>query len=263
MNQPLPRLVGMVHLLPLPGSPRFGGSIDEVIATASDDAGVLVDAGFPCLIVENFGDAPFHADRVPPETIAAMTRVVDAVSDTGVPIGVNVLRNDALAALGIAAATGARFIRVNILTGVMYTDQGAITGNAAELQRHKVIIAPGVEVWADVLVKHASPPHGLDIRQAALDTVERGLADAVIVSGSGTGEQPNLDEARSVKEAVPAHTRIVVGSGADIGNLDHLLDAVDTVIVGSSIKVDGDANNRPDPLRAKAFVEHATERGLT
>jgi len=262
VNQRLPRLVGMVHLLPLPGSPRFGGSFDEVVSVAADDARALVDAGFPALMVENFGDVPFFTDRVPPETVAAMTRAVAAVAETGVPVGVNVLRNDALAALGIAAAIGADFIRVNVLTGVMYTDQGPIIGRAAEVMRARALLAPGVEVWADVMVKHATPPVGLDAGRAAADTVHRGLADAVIVSGSGTGATPNLDEARQVRAAVGAGTRVVIGSGATRDNIDALVGIADTLIVGSAIKVDGDAMHRPDPLRAKAFVERAAERGI-
>jgi membrane complex biogenesis BtpA family protein len=260
--EPLPRLVGMVHLLPLPGSPGFDGSMDAVVETAADDAAVLVDAGFPALIVENFGDVPFFSSRVPPETVAAMTMAVRAASETDVPIGVNVLRNDARSSLGVAAATGARFIRVNIHTGLMYTDQGPIVGEAAEILRKRATLTPDVEIWADVMVKHATPPHGIDARQAALDTVERGLADAVIVSGSGTGSEPDVAESMVVRDAVPEGTRVVVGSGATRDNLHHLLEAADTVIVGSSIKRDGDANNRPDPERARAFVEHATERGL-
>jgi uncharacterized protein len=262
VTSPLPRLVGMVHLLPLPDSPRFDGSIDDVVATAETDAQTLVTAGFPALIVENFGDAPFHAGSVPPVTIAAMTRAVSRVVDIGVPVGVNVLRNDALAALGIAAATAARFIRVNVLTGLMYTDQGPIVGRAAEVQRARRSLAPDVEVWADVMVKHSSPPPGAEIGQNAADTVERGLADAVIVSGSGTGSPLDPEEAALVKNSVPAGTRIVAGSGVDSKNLDRMLGSVDTFIVGSSLKVGGDPNNRPDPLRVRAFVELAAERGL-
>lgn len=262
MIEPLPRLVGMVHLLPLPGSPRFGGSMEEVVDTAGEDARTLVDAGFRSVMVENFGDVPFHADTVPPETVAAVGRAVQEVTRLGAVVGVNILRNDGLAALGVAAATGARFIRVNVLTGLMYTDQGPIVGQAAALQRKRVTIAPEVEIWADVMVKHASPPPGSDIRRAALDTVERGLADAVIVSGSGTGAPLDLTEAHTVREAVPAGTRVVAGSGVGIGNLDQALGAVDTVIVGSSIKVDGIPENRPDPIRVKSFVQAAAERGL-
>jgi uncharacterized protein len=260
--EPLPRLVGMVHLPPLPGSPRYDGSIDEVLSTATEDARVMLDAGFPALMVENFGDVPFFADHVPPETVAAMTLAVERVARLGVPVGVNVLRNDALAALGIAAATGARFVRVNVLTGLMYTDQGAIVGRAADVQRRRQTLAPGVEVWADVMVKHATAPAGIDARQMAIDTVERGLADALIVSGSGTGKAIDVNMARDVREAVTDGMRVVAGSGVTASNIDPLLQWVDTVLVGSSIKVDGNPNNRPDPLRAKAFVEAAAERGL-
>jgi len=259
----LPHLVGMIHLLPLPGSPRFQGSIDQVLDTAGSDAIALQSAGFPALLVENFGDAPFHRDRVPAETVAAMTRAVEVVSEaSGLPVGVNVLRNDAMSALGIAAATGARFIRVNVLTGVMYTDQGPITGRAADLLRRRGFLAPEVEIWADVMVKHATPPPGLDPRQAALDTVERGLADAVIVSGSGTGESPEIDVVRAVRSAVPTGTRVVIGSGASVDNLSRLIEHADSVIVGSGVKVDNVARNRVDQLKAAAFAEAAADHGL-
>lgn len=252
----------MVHLLALPGAPAFAGSIDEVVTTALDDARLLVDAGFGALIVENFGDVPFYADRVPPETVAAMTMAAKSVAEAGVPFGINVLRNDALGALGVAAATGARFIRVNVLTGVMYTDQGPIVGRAAEVQRQRSVLAPDVEIWADVMVKHSVPPPGIETSQAALDTIERGLADAVILSGSGTGTEIEVDEARAVRAALGESARIVIGSGARADNLDRWLPFADTVIVGSSVKFDGDARNRPDPIRAKLFVEKATEKGL-
>jgi membrane complex biogenesis BtpA family protein len=258
----VPRLVGMVHLAPLPGSPRYGGSMDAVVAAAVEDATALARAGFPALCVENFGDVPFYADRVPPETVAAMTVAVSEVRRaTGLPIGVNVLRNDALSALGIAAAVGAAFIRVNVLTGVMYTDQGPIVGRAAEIARARAAFAPGVEVWADVMVKHATPPSGLDATVQARDTVERGLADAVIVSGSGTGEPVDLDLGRTVRRAVP-ETPIVIGSGATPENLPSLCEFADAVIVGSSLKVGGDARNPVDPGRAEAFVTAAGRAGL-
>lgn len=236
--------------------------MDQVVEIAADDARVLSDAGFPALMVENFGDAPFYADSVPAETVAAMTVSALAVAQCGLPFGVNVLRNDAITALGVAAATGASFIRVNVLTGLMYTDQGPIAGRAAEVQRDRARLCPDVEVWADVMVKHATPPAGLETGQVVQDTIERGLADAVVVSGSGTGAEPDEELGRVVREAAPAGTRVVVGSGATTDNLDSLLRYADTLIVGTSIKVDGNPINRPDPLRCKAFVEKAAERGL-
>jgi len=259
----IPRLVGMVHLTPLPGSPGFKGSMREVIGRAVSDAKTLAAAGFPALMIENFGDAPFRADHADPETVAAMTLAVDAVGQaTGLPLGVNVLRNDALAALAIAGVTGAGFIRVNVLTGTMYTDQGPIVGRADEVLRRRHTLAPQVEIWADVMVKHATPPPGLEVTQAAEDTVLRGMADAIIVSGSGTGSEPDLDQARLARSAIPKETRVVIGSGASAGNIFRLLEVADTIIVGSSIKVDGNATGAVDPSRAAAFVEAARDNGL-
>ena len=258
----IPRLVGMVHLAPLPGSPQYAGSMSEVIASAVSDARLLADAGFPCLMVENFGDVPFYADRVPQETVAAMSVAVAEVTDAvGLPIGVNVLRNDGHAALGIAAATGASFIRVNVLVGMMYTDQGPIVGRAAGLLRARSTLAPGTEIWADVMVKHATPPPGLTASSLAADTVERGLADAVIVSGSGTGHPVDPELGKVVRDTVPG-TRVVIGSGATPESLSGLLEFADTVIVGSAVKIDGDARNPVDPARAAAFVASAAENGM-
>lgn len=258
----IPHLVGMVHLLPLPGSPGFGGSMSEVLDTAAADAAILKDAGFPALMVENFGDVPFHADTVEPETVSAITAAVAAVANTDLPFGVNVLRNDALAALAVAAVTGGAMIRVNVLTGTMYTDQGPIVGRAAEVMRKRSVLCPDVEVWADVMVKHATPPSGLTVHQSVEDTVVRGLADAIIVSGPGTGVEPDPDQMTEIGAAVPAGVRVVIGSGATVENLDRLLEVADTVIVGSAIKIDGDATNRPDPAETRRFVEAAAERGL-
>lgn len=237
--------------------------MDQVLEIAVSDAKALVDSGFPALIVENFGDTPFFADNVPAETIASITRSVTALGDViSVPIGVNVLRNDALSALAIAVATGSAMIRVNVLTGLMYTDQGPIVGRAAEVDRKRQTLDAGIEVWADVLVKHATPPPGFGARQAALDTLERGNADALIVSGSGTGVSPDLERLKSIRDAVGDGVRLVVGSGAHPGNLADLLSVADTIIAGSTTKVDGRAMNRVDPSRAAALVSAAQQLDL-
>ncbi|MEX0667878.1 MAG: BtpA/SgcQ family protein, partial [Acidimicrobiia bacterium] len=251
----------MVHLPPLPGSPRFDGDLDSVIELARRDALILREAGFPALMIENFGDAPFYPDQVAPITVAAMTRAVSTIaSATGLPIGVNVLRNDALAALAIAAATGGSMIRVNVLTGLMNTDQGPIVGRAAEVVRERQRLCPEVGILADVFVKHASPPSGLTIEQAGLDTWERGGADALIVSGTGTGAAPDLEEAARLRKAVPG-SRILVGSGASAATLSALAEIADGAIVGSSLKVGGMVSNQVDPDRARELVRAAVRVG--
>ena len=130
-------LIGMIHLSPLPGAPDYRGSMDNVLSLALSDASALINSGFDGLMVENFYDAPFFKDNIPAETIAGLARCSHALRSAfpQVPIGVNALRNDALAALSIAEVTDCDFIRVNILCGAAVTDQGLIEGRAAELAR--------------------------------------------------------------------------------------------------------------------------------
>jgi membrane complex biogenesis BtpA family protein len=232
-----------------------------VIARAVDDAQALDEAGFPALMIENFGDAPFFPSEVPPITVASLTQVVARVRDeTDLEVGVNVLRNDAISALAIAAATGARWIRVNVLSGLMFTDQGAIEGRAAEVARTRQAWCPEVAILADVFVKHAVPPPGTDIGQAGLDIWERGGADALIVSGAATGSLPDLDRARELRLAVPG-APILVGSGATAANLGKLSKVANGAIVGSSLKVGGRASGIVDVEAAREVVAAARQVG--
>ena len=259
----LPRLIGMVHLRPLPGSPRFGGDVDAILERAVSDARTLADAGFDAIMIENFGDAPFFADSVPAVTVASMTRAVAAVSESiDLPIGVNVLRNDGLSAIAVAAATGASMIRVNVLSSMMYTDQGPIVGRAAEIARASSQLAPDLQILADVFVKHASPPPGSTIELAAIDAWERSGADCLVVSGTGTGSSVDLEDLKRVRAAVP-DAPIAIGSGASISNIAALADLSDTVIVGSSIKPNQDPAEAVDADLATRFVEAARAAGFT
>ena len=253
----LPALIGMVHLGPLPGSPGADRPFGDVVAAAVRDARVLADAGFGGLMVENFGDAPFFADDVPKATVAAMTRAVGAVVDAvDLPVGVNVLRNDALAALAVATATGAAWIRVNVLAGTMFTDQGVIHGRGAEVARLARTLQWDGTILADVFVKHATPPPGLTLVRATMDLAERSGAGALVVSGTGTGAAVDLGDAHVVKQTAP-HLPLVIGSGADTETIADLLDVADAAIVGTSIKVDGVTTNPVDPIRAAALVAAA------
>lgn len=245
---------GVIHLLPLPGSPR-AVDLPRVLDAALADADALLEGGCDALIVENFGDAPFHAERVEPVTIAAMTRAVDqVVARAGhLPVGVNVLRNDAAAALSIAHACGAAFIRVNVHVGAMVTDQGLIEGRAAETLRLRDHLGASVAVWADISVKHARPLGAWsDIAAEARDAVSRGLADAVIVTGAATGAVTDPDRLATVRAAVP-DTTVHVGSGVEPGAIDTLREHADGVIAGTWLKRDGRVHQPVDLARVRTL----------
>ena len=247
--------IGVIHLPPLPGAPRWGGNMDAVLEQAEREAQILAAGGADGIIVENFGDAPFRAGRVEPETVAAMTRVVtQVVQSTDLPVGVNMLRSDALAALAVAVAAGARFIRVNIHYGTMAADEGLTTGAAYEtLRRRRLLAAEDIAILADVLVKHAVPLGAIDLGLMARETAYRGLADGLIVTGPVTGQPAVAAEVAAARQAVPDRL-LLVGSGVTAANAAQFLPYVDGVIVGTSLKEDGIIANPIDPDRVREMA---------
>lgn len=285
-----PILIGVVHLPALPGAPCYGGSMETVLERARFDARALLVGGCDALIVENFGDVPFYGDRVPAETVAGMALALDAVQavakelgpgpnlsqgepagaeaakseaakleaggsepstpNGSAPVGVNVLRNDARSALGLCAATGAGFLRVNVHSGAAVTDQGLIEGRAAETLRERQRLSPGAWLLGDVHVKHATPLGAQSLGDAAEEICSRALVDGVIVSGSRTGAAPTLEEVRIVRarcKGVP----LLIGSGLCEENARELMGTADGAIVGSWLKRDGFIHNEVDVERVR------------
>ena len=257
IDLPRPALIGVLHLKALPGSPGHMLSMEEILERALDDARALEEAGFDAAVVENYGDAPFPADSLSPASVAAMAVVADRVRrECSLRVGVNALRNDARAALGIASAVGASFVRVNVHTGVYATDQGFIEGRADETLRYRRLLSQRVAILADVHVKHAVPISQPDIARAARETAYRGMADGLIVTGPATGEPVDIDELRRVREAVPDR-RLFVGSGATAETVQALLSVADGIIVGTAIKPNRDPSYPVDVRLARALVRAA------
>lgn len=244
-------LVGMVHLLPLPGSPGWGGSVSGIIDAARRDAEALAEGGCDSLLVENMGDVPYLRGAVGPETIAAMAVVTAAVGELGLPVGVQVLAGANHAALAVAIAAGATFIRAEAFAYAHVADEGILQATAGPLLRARAAAAADVAIWADVRKKHAAHAVTADLE---LDELARGHAfcgaDALIVTGTATGRPTDPDDIVLAQEAgLP----VAVGSGvtpADAGQLAALADAL---IVGTALKVSGDWRQAVDVDRVRAI----------
>ncbi len=243
-------LVGMIHLLPLPGSVHYGRTgLPPIVDSALSDLDALESGGADAALVENLRDAPF-AKLAPKETLAAMTVIVQEVARKArIPIGVSVLRNDGNAALAIVAATGASFIRVNVFCGVAFTDQGIIEGDACSLIQLREQLGCDVKILADVHVKHAA--HPTTIEEAAVDAT-RNHPDALIVSGIGTGRRTSSEDLQAVKQATPLP--VFVGSGVRLDNLSTYREA-GGFIVGMALKEGYKVESPVDPERVRAMSE--------
>ena len=246
--------IGVVHLLPLPGAPLWKGDMGAVLARAEEEAKTLEGGGVNGIIVENFGDAPFRIGRLEPETVSAMTLAVYKVRQaTSLPVGINMLRNDAGSALAVAAVTGAAFIRVNVHYGVMAADEGLIEGEAYHTLRQRQALGVDVKILADVMVKHAVPLGPMELGLMARETLHRGLADGLIISGPATGMATSERDVETARQAAP-EAFILVGSGIDESNAAAVLACADGAIVGTSLKGDGVITNPVDLARVKGMA---------
>ena len=253
-------VIGMLHLRPLPGSPRFDGDVARVRDELLRDADALAGGGVDGLMMENFGDVPFYPDGVPAHVVAHMTALACAVRDRvpHLPLGINVLRNDGRAALAVAHACGASFIRVNVLCGARVADQGILHGIAHELMRDRAMLGGqgnAIKVLADLDVKHSAPlgaPRAIE--DEVDDTIARGLADAVIVSGAGTGKGTDPQHVAAVRAAAAGRVPVFVGSGVSVESLDALLPHADGFIVGTSLKRGGLVDHPIDVDRVRALT---------
>lgn len=248
------RLIGVVHLKPLPGSPRHSHSISAIVKAAVTDALTYERGGADAVCIENFGDVPFTKGSVSPETISAMAVCGQAVREAVmIPIGFNVLRNDPRAGLGLCAACNGSFIRVNVHTGAMLTDQGMIEGDAFNTLRVRSSLAPSVKILADIHVKHATVIGDQSIEEAAKDTIQRGLADALIVSGTGTGAKVDPGDLQRARAACP-DAPIYLGSGVTAANVSQFDQHATGYIVGSSLKRGGRLDAPVDVRRVAKLV---------
>ena len=261
MNIDLPRgVLGVVHLPALPGDPAHAGaSFAEVERFAMKDAESLAAGGVAGIVLENFGSAPFPkgdaGSRMPAHHAATLAILARAcVERFSLPVGVNCLRNDAISALGVAASSGAAFVRVNVHTGAYLTDQGVIEGEADVSLRYRASLAPArPALVADVLVKHAAPLAPLSMTQAVHEALDRGLADAVIVTGAGTGAEADIEQLAEARAAAKERP-VWLGSGLTPKRAAEFARYADAAIVGTWLKQRGELSAPVDTARVREVV---------
>ena len=247
-------VIGVVHLMPLPGAPLYDGTSVSIIAEkAVREAKMMIDNGMDGLIVENFGDKMFQK-RVGPETTAALTVIAKEVKDaTKAPVGLCVLQSDAISGMAIAKAIDASFIRVPYYVETSIVDAGMMDSIAAETLRYRRYLGCDAKILADIHIKHSYPLAQRPIEYAAEDCYHRGLADAVIITGRKTGGATNPDDLKRVHEALP-EVPLIVGSGVTIDNVEKYFDYINGIIIASSLNVNGEVENHPDEKRICAFI---------
>ena len=255
-------VVGVIHVGALPGTPASSLNVEGLTEVAVREAALYRDGGVDGLMVENMHDVPYLRGSVGPEVVAALAVVARAVkAEAGLPVGVQILAGANVESVAVAHAAGLDYVRVEAYAFAHVADEGLIQSSAAELLRfRRKIGAERVRVWADVKKKHSSHAITADVSLGeTCAAVEFMRGDAVIVSGSATGEAPRAADVREAK----SHCRVPVllGSGITPENVEEFYDAADGFIVGSYFKERGLWSNTVEPARVRRMVEAARALG--
>jgi membrane complex biogenesis BtpA family protein len=248
-------IVGMVHLPPLPGTPLYNeaAGIDGIVGRVRADVSALCAGGVDALLFCNEGDRPY-ALQAPPDAVATMARVITTAAPADRPFGVDYLW-DAQAAIAIAYATGARFVR-EVFTGTYESDMGLWSPDAAAILRYRRQIgAQHIKLFFNVLPEFASPLGTRPLGARARSAVFSSLADVLLVSGMTAGTETDLVRLREVKEAVGESVPVFANTGVRAETVEQYLAIADGAIVGSAFKHDGQTWNAVDQRRVERFMK--------
>jgi membrane complex biogenesis BtpA family protein len=251
-------VIGMIHLPALPGTAAGKEAcFKDLSEYALRELEVLQQGGVDGVIVENFWDLPYFPGKVPPITIASVAALAGLViNKASIPVGVNVLYNDFEAEIAIARSINAAFIRAEVFVDPAISETGIIPASAPDLIRLRAALnAEDVAILADVHGKNTNVLWSRSINESAIDAEKRGLADAIVVTGAGTGKSASIDDLRQTKEVISLP--LLAGSGVKPESLSDILSVCDGAIVGSFFKQNGKIEAPTDLDRVKELMSIA------
>ena len=247
-------IIAMVHFPALPGTPLYDNKkgLDFIFNSAFNDLKNLQDAGVDAIMFGNENDRPYEL-KVNRATLSTMSYIIGRLSDKiKIPFGVNVLW-DPISTIALAASTNANFVR-EIFTGTYASDMGIWSPDAGKAMRYRNSLGRNdLQMYFNISAEFAYSLDRRTVAERAESTVFSSIPDAVLVSGQITGQSAKLDEIKEVHKIIP-DTPVLANTGVNINNVEEILKVTDGVIIGSSLKVNGDTWKNIDLNRAKKFM---------
>lgn len=250
-------IIAMIHVNALPGTPKFKGNVNQIIQKALQEAELYLSFNIPILMIENMHDTPYLNRNIGPEITSVLSIILYEIKQKfKVPVGIQILAGANKDAIAAANAARADFIRAEGFVFSHVADEGTFNSDAGELLRYrKQIHAETIKVFTDIKKKHSS--HAITSDIDIVETAKAAqffLSDGVIITGSSTGKEPNLEEIKAVKNAV--HIPVLAGSGITAHNIKLFKPYCDAFIIGSYFKKDGYWENDLDPNRISNFLKY-------
>ncbi len=249
-------VVGMVQLPPLPGGANYRGeSIDSVLEVGLSEARILAENGVDALLLQNLGDIPV-ATSASITQVAWMTRVASEIAHIAdIPIGLNLLENDAAAMLAVGSAVGADFVRIKIYVGGMMTPFGVELGQAhTAIKMRNQLGAADIAIFADVHDRTGTPIATGGFEEDVEFAVRLGMADGLVITGKSYPE--TLDMITRARRKYP-EIPILAGGGVAAHNFAEVVVSANGAIVSTSLKASGSAVGRFVPEKVQEFMATA------
>lgn len=253
-------VIGMIHVSALPGTPNYRGSVKQIIEQAKTEALIYKENGIDAIAIENMHDVPYLRRKVGPEITSLMSVIGYEVKNlTKLPCGIQILAGANKDALAAAHSAGLDFVRTEGFVFAHIADEGLMESDAGELLRYrKQISTENILIFTDIKKKHSS--HSITSDVDIVETAKAAqffLSNGIIITGSSTGYEADIDEVKKVKDEI--NIPVIIGSGITTENIDKYLQVADAFIVGSSLKKEGSWTNEVDVERVKALMERVNE----
>jgi len=253
-------VIGMIHVDALPGTPRYGGNVNQIIRNAIEEALIYKNAGIKGIMIENMHDVPYLNNSAGPEITSTMAIIAYEIKrQTNLFVGIQILAAANQEAIAIAHSANLDFIRAEGFVFAHVADEGIIESNAGSLLRYKKQIgADHVMVFTDIKKKHSS--HSLTSDVSIVDTAKAAeffLSDGIVITGSATGEEVDISELNDLKQN--SNLPIVIGSGITSDNICKYYNLADLFIVGSYFKKNGNWKNKVDKERVEKLLSVLNE----
>ena len=248
-------IVGMIHVDPLPGTPQYKGDVESIINKAVKEAIIYKNSGIDAIAIENMHDIPYLIRYVGPEIISLMSIIGREVKKASqLPCGIQILAGANKEALAAAHSAGMDFIRSEGFVFAHVADEGIMESDAGELLRYrKQIGAEDILIFTDIKKKHSSHSITSDVNiSETAKAAEFFLSDGVILTGTSTGKETDIDELKKVRATVKIP--VLIGSGLTANNIEKYFPAADAFIIGSYFKQGGDWRKKVDANRVKALM---------
>lgn len=249
-------IIGMIHVDALPGTPKYKGSVKNIIDKALMEAKFYKSGGVDAIAIENMHDVPYLNKSAGPEITSLMSIIgYEIKQSTKLPVGVQILAGANKQALAAANSAGLDFIRAEGFVFAHVADEGTINSDAGELLRYRRSIgAENILILTDIKKKHSSHNITEDVStEQTAAAAEFFLSDGIILTGSETGKETDLNGVQSVKKSIKLP--VIIGSGITVNNIANYLPYCDAFIVGSHFKKSGNWKNTVDTERVKVFMK--------